>query len=509
MPLWETTGTATTSYGNDWFGSVTARVGPPATVGIETESIYDAFGNPTVTSGTPTTPHASTVGYRGQLVDNATSQVYLRNRFYSPDIGRFTRSDPIRSGSNFYAYAGGDPVNNWDPMGLRVIVAKGASTRFTRWLRENTSLWLRFKLDCDRWPTGSEGVYTHVTRWYPESDFVRTGLQMLGGVGETIGHWMDKSEYRTRFSEVSLTGVPNMDLLTETDMGVLGMILSDEVFVFDSAGWRMKTSEDQGELYARVDLALGRAERAVVSKVKESAAFWLATTANTLADVGDFMAEHDDILIPLEDFMIQNPHFISACGLGATHVLNRGRFFLSSLRYSRAGVTAARGLRTGPPIGYAKVADFAADLVRSQADELAELGLGPYRMMHGHHLNQVAAYGTKINRWRSVSIGSMRGGITGPTANLAHVGAHEYMEGWWNLFRRGGPFHRMRPTNAQYTAAQLRALRHARLSEAQARFAIRAAIRERVGAGLLGGLEVPAVPEPIRAIHALVLGGPR
>jgi len=135
MPLWETTDGTTASYGTDWFGSVTARVGPG---GVGSESIYDAFGNPTVTAGTLPTTHASAVGYRGQLVDHATSQVYLRNRFYSPDIGRFTRSDPARAG-HAYAYSGNDPVNNWDPMGLEWVIAMrvadvGADKLFVKWV---------------------------------------------------------------------------------------------------------------------------------------------------------------------------------------------------------------------------------------------------------------------------------------------------------------------------------------------------------------------------------------
>jgi RHS repeat-associated protein len=39
-------------------------------------------------------------------------------RDYSPMAMRFTTSDPIRSGSNWYAYVGGDPVNYVDPWGL-------------------------------------------------------------------------------------------------------------------------------------------------------------------------------------------------------------------------------------------------------------------------------------------------------------------------------------------------------------------------------------------------------
>jgi RHS repeat-associated protein len=39
-------------------------------------------------------------------------------RDYSPMQMRFTTVDPVRSGSNWYAYVGGDPVNYVDPWGL-------------------------------------------------------------------------------------------------------------------------------------------------------------------------------------------------------------------------------------------------------------------------------------------------------------------------------------------------------------------------------------------------------
>jgi RHS repeat-associated protein len=45
----------------------------------------------------------------------------LRNRFYSPDIGRFLQPDPIGfrgDRTNLYRYCGNNPVTRWDPFGL-------------------------------------------------------------------------------------------------------------------------------------------------------------------------------------------------------------------------------------------------------------------------------------------------------------------------------------------------------------------------------------------------------
>ncbi len=44
------------------------------------------------------------------------------HRFYDPSIGRYIIADPIglAGGMNLYAYVGGNPVNAYDPEGLRV-----------------------------------------------------------------------------------------------------------------------------------------------------------------------------------------------------------------------------------------------------------------------------------------------------------------------------------------------------------------------------------------------------
>ena len=50
---------------------------------------------------------------------------YRRNRQYDPNTGRFTQEDPIglAGGMNLYGFAGGDPVNFSDPMGLCPVTA--------------------------------------------------------------------------------------------------------------------------------------------------------------------------------------------------------------------------------------------------------------------------------------------------------------------------------------------------------------------------------------------------
>ncbi|MGB6366757.1 MAG: RHS repeat-associated core domain-containing protein, partial [Thermoanaerobaculia bacterium] len=49
-----------------------------------------------------------------------TGFVYMRNRYYDPELGRFTSADPLGyvDGPSLYGFAGGDPLNSRDPMGL-------------------------------------------------------------------------------------------------------------------------------------------------------------------------------------------------------------------------------------------------------------------------------------------------------------------------------------------------------------------------------------------------------
>ncbi|WP_163836658.1 RHS repeat-associated core domain-containing protein [Spartinivicinus ruber] len=61
-----------------------------------------------------------------------TGLIYFRNRYYDPEIGRFTQADPMGfvDGVNRYAYVMNNPVMNVDPWGTWT---KGAATNMTGW----------------------------------------------------------------------------------------------------------------------------------------------------------------------------------------------------------------------------------------------------------------------------------------------------------------------------------------------------------------------------------------
>ena len=84
---------------------------------------YDIFGSPV--AGDFTT--GADYGYLGKPYDSITGLYNYGYRDYSPQTVRFTTIDPIRDGSNWFAYVNNDPVNYVDLWGLRPTY--GATSR--------------------------------------------------------------------------------------------------------------------------------------------------------------------------------------------------------------------------------------------------------------------------------------------------------------------------------------------------------------------------------------------
>ena len=102
------------NYVYDSHGSVTSILNNNGSKSKEYE--YDAFGN--IEKET----NASTYNpwqYCGEYTDQESGFIYLRNRYYDSEIGRFINEDPARSGGNWYSYCSGNPIMFWDPSGNR------------------------------------------------------------------------------------------------------------------------------------------------------------------------------------------------------------------------------------------------------------------------------------------------------------------------------------------------------------------------------------------------------
>jgi len=92
---------------------------------------YDLQGKPFFYNSNDTQLSASAFNVRhlftGQQWYSDIGLYDLRNRFYSPDIGRFLQSDPIGfrgDRSNLYRYCGNNPVMRRDPSGLKDPIAE-------------------------------------------------------------------------------------------------------------------------------------------------------------------------------------------------------------------------------------------------------------------------------------------------------------------------------------------------------------------------------------------------
>ena len=72
-------------------------------------------GNVTASTGSSTVPFR----YAGEYADPDSGLIYLRARFYDPNTGQFLTRDALEDITHEpYVYAGGDPVNQIDPLGL-------------------------------------------------------------------------------------------------------------------------------------------------------------------------------------------------------------------------------------------------------------------------------------------------------------------------------------------------------------------------------------------------------
>jgi RHS repeat-associated protein len=86
---------------------------------------YDLYGTPSYYNALNTQLSTSNYSvndlYAGERWVSELSLYDLRNRFMSPELGRFLQADPIGfkgDGSNLYRYCGNDPIDKSDPMGL-------------------------------------------------------------------------------------------------------------------------------------------------------------------------------------------------------------------------------------------------------------------------------------------------------------------------------------------------------------------------------------------------------
>ena len=139
---------------------------------------FDAFGNETASTDTYYNP----MRYCGEYYDDETGFIYLRARYYSPNVGRFISEDPIKDGTNWYVYCSNNPIAFVDPSGEDAIyitdgdALMGVGHSSVVMQDEFGEWWYCY------WGMG-EAVYTHVPQEYIYSlDTLNSYLNTLDDV---------------------------------------------------------------------------------------------------------------------------------------------------------------------------------------------------------------------------------------------------------------------------------------------------------------------------------------
>jgi len=116
-PLWvENIGTGSITYLHaDETGSIIMT--SDSTGSVTGPTTYTPWGEST---------NVSTVnlGFTGQRLDPEVGLYYFNARYYSPALGRFLQNDPLGYGGgslNLYDYVNSDPLNSFDPLGLKTL----------------------------------------------------------------------------------------------------------------------------------------------------------------------------------------------------------------------------------------------------------------------------------------------------------------------------------------------------------------------------------------------------
>lgn len=115
-----------------------------------------------------------------------------------------------------------------------------------------------------------------------------------------------------------------------------------------------------------------------------------------------------------------------------------------------------------------------------------------------HHLNQDAAFRDRIGKAQGISVKLDGNAFT--DLGTPHYNAHESLEAFWDIYRRGGIDAGNRPSINLYNRALYNGLQESGLSPADALRAVQAAKAQQLQAGLRGSDLVPRLPNRINQV---------
>lgn len=192
----------TKTYHFDQVGSTISRTDDSGKVIGRAE--YTAYGIMAWHQGDMETPFQ----YNGQwgITTDANGLLNMRARYYSPYLMRFLNADPIgfSGGSNWFAYAGGDPIRKTDPFGL--------FETFGEYMGEVGDVWLGYGDAAVGTVTGIVSVVKHP-------------VQTVKGVGQAVAHPIQTYE------AISAT----VSELSQTNRG-MGRIIGEVLITGATAG---------------------------------------------------------------------------------------------------------------------------------------------------------------------------------------------------------------------------------------------------------------------------------
>ena len=111
-------------YVYDGLGSVVGEVDPSGN--LTSSPKYDVYG--LVRSNTGTASSAmGFVGGLGHLSEAGTGLIYMRARYYDPQLGRFSSQDMKGNGTNWFVYCSNNPVSRYDPDGKEDMAGLGTA----------------------------------------------------------------------------------------------------------------------------------------------------------------------------------------------------------------------------------------------------------------------------------------------------------------------------------------------------------------------------------------------
>ena len=221
--------------GNEYFG----YDGHGSVVNISNESgksiksyDYDAFGVELNKDANDT----NLFRYCAEQYDNETDSIYLRARYYSPSLGRFTTEDPAKDGNNWYSYCAGNPVNGWDPSGLdkeKFLAVPAFSQKYGQdcW-GASLSGYFAYELgdQVDRQDEIVGAVYKNLTDDFDSADDI-VKAQKIEDVNKAIGYKdyeVDKYNSGAAPKHYTFIGdIPVMEFKNVKDNQLRGYIISE------------------------------------------------------------------------------------------------------------------------------------------------------------------------------------------------------------------------------------------------------------------------------------------